>query len=82
MLNLVLLYIVDYCMIDGLVDDIAHDIFAETATELVDVDMSLAEAGDIVGCTDFFEFGVYFGLVVVFLDIDCEFAGDVTDFFK
>ena len=66
-------------IVDGLgalaVDDIAFHFAAETAVQLVNADVALAEAGYHMGLADALELGFHFVLVVRLVELDHNLCG-------
>ena len=60
--------VVDHCTVNGVVDDVAGHLLAETAFEFSEGNVAFAEAGEHVGAADFLEFFGDLVLIVVFFD--------------
>ena len=78
----VVAYILDYSVVDGVVQHLALCLFAETGLDLRGGYVTLAEAGDAGLATDFLEFVFYFLSIIGFFDADNELAFNVRSLVK
>ena len=78
----VVLDIFEYFAVNNVVDNVGFYLLAEATAKLVHRHVTLAEAGDYVGCCDFFEFFLYGFGVVGGLNVNDDFAGDIGSLVK